>query len=70
MVFYVFSKGEVIFVVHPMFREFANIKIGSFVNENNVTFGFTLMPLIWILVLILGWYILKYTKVLEGIFML
>ncbi|NLJ39520.1 MAG: ABC transporter permease [Candidatus Atribacteria bacterium] len=65
---YVFSKGEVIFVVHPMFREFANIKIGNFVNDNNVTYGFTLMPLIWILVLILGWYILKYTSVGRNIY--
>ncbi len=65
---YVFSRGEVIFVVHPMFREFANIKIGHFINENNVVYGFNLMPLIWILVLILGWYILRFTSIGRNVY--
>lgn len=56
---YVFSKGEVIYVVHPMFRDFANIKIGN---------TLTLMPIIWIIVLLLGWFILRYTIIGRNIY--
>ncbi|MCX6089938.1 MAG: ABC transporter permease [Atribacterota bacterium] len=65
---YVFSKGEVIFVVHPMFRNFASIKLGTLINPDGAAYGFTLTPLIWILVLILGWIILKYTSIGRNIY--
>ncbi|MGE5605560.1 MAG: ABC transporter permease [Bacteroidota bacterium] len=56
---YVFSKGNVIFMVHPMFKQFANIKIGNQIP---------LLPLIWILVSILGWLILRYTRIGRNIY--
>jgi len=65
---YVFSKGEVIFRVHPMFRNFANIQIGRFENQAGNTYGLTLMPIIWFFALIFGWIILKYTSIGRNIY--
>lgn len=65
---YVFSKGEVIFRVHPMFRSFADIQIGNFINQAGNTYGLTLMPIIWFLVLIFGWIILKYTSIGRNVY--
>lgn len=56
---YVFSKGNVIFVVHPMFKQFANIKVADQIS---------LLPIIWILVSVFGWLILRYTSIGRNIY--
>jgi simple sugar transport system permease protein len=65
---YVFSRGQVIFVLHPMFRRFAEIRIGNLVSQHGAYFGLSLMPVIWLLVLVAGWFILRYTRIGRNIY--
>ncbi|NLY30914.1 MAG: ABC transporter permease [Firmicutes bacterium] len=65
---YVFSQGQVIYVIHPLFRRFSEIRIGNLVSQHGVYFGLSLMPLIWLVVLILGWFVLNYTRMGRDIY--
>ena len=59
---YVFSEGQVIYEVHEMFRNFAEIDVLTMTNAEGQSFGLELMPIIWLAVLILGWFILQDRK--------
>ncbi len=65
---YVFSEGQVVYEVHEMFRNFANINVFTLTAENGNQFGLELMPIIWLAVLLLGWFILKHTTLGRNIY--
>jgi simple sugar transport system permease protein len=65
---YVFSKGEVIFVIHPMFREFGQLAIGSWVGQHGTPYGLSLLAIIWLLTLVAGWFILRRTQIGRNIY--
>jgi simple sugar transport system permease protein len=65
---YVFSEGQVIYEVHEMFRNFAEINVFTMTNAEGQTFGLELMPIIWFAVLALGWFILQHTTLGRNIY--
>ncbi|MFW5785797.1 MAG: ABC transporter permease [bacterium] len=65
---YVFSEGQVVYVVHEMFRNFADINVLTLTAANGKAFGLELMPIIWLAVLLLGWFILKHTTLGRNIY--
>jgi simple sugar transport system permease protein len=58
---YVITKGKLINNVHPMIRSFGNFLFFPTVSRIGGTYGLSLMPLIWLASLILGWFILRRT---------
>jgi simple sugar transport system permease protein len=46
-----------------MFRRFADIKIGNLVSQHGAHYGLTLMPIIWLVTMVVGWLILRHTSV-------
>jgi simple sugar transport system permease protein len=65
---YVFSEGQVVYEVHEMFRNFAEINVFTMTNAQGQQFGLELMPIIWLAVLILGWFILQHTTLGRNIY--
>jgi simple sugar transport system permease protein len=58
---YVFTGGNVIYVVHPMFRQFASILLFPMRGSTGAATGLSLMPVIWFAALLAGWAILRRT---------
>src|SRR5208337_3248524 len=65
---YVLTGGNVIFVVHPMFKRFASILLFPMHSGNGSVYGLSLMPVMWLAVLLLGWFILRRTFLGRSIF--
>jgi simple sugar transport system permease protein len=65
---YVLTGGNVIFVVHPMFKRFASILLFPMHGANGSVYGLSLMPVMWLAVLVLGWFILRRTFLGRSIF--
>ena len=65
---YVITKGKLINEIHPMFVKFAGILIFPRVSEIGGTYGVSLMPLIWLAALGVGWFILRKTFLGRSIF--
>jgi simple sugar transport system permease protein len=65
---YVLTGGNVIFVVHPMFKQFASILLFPMRAANGSVYGVSMMPVMWLGVLILGWFILRRTFLGRAIF--
>jgi simple sugar transport system permease protein len=65
---YVLTGGNVIFVVHPMFKRFAAILLFPMHSANGSVYGLSLMPVIWLAVLVLGWFILRRTFLGRSVF--
>ena len=65
---YVLTGGNVIFVVHPMFKQFASILLFPMHGANGSVYGVSMMPVMWLGVLILGWFILRRTFLGRAIF--
>lgn len=65
---YVFSGGNVIFVVHPMFKRFASLLLFPMRAANGSLYGVSAEPVMWLAVLMLGWFILHRTFLGRAIF--
>ena len=65
---YVLTGGNVIFVVHPMFKQFASILLFPMRSANGAVYGLSLMPVMWLAVLVVGWFILRHTFLGRAIF--
>jgi simple sugar transport system permease protein len=58
---YVLTGGNVIFVVHQMFKRFDAIPLFAMHSANGSIYGLSRMTVIWLATLILGWFILRRT---------
>lgn len=65
---YVITKGKLINVVPKMFENFGNTLLFPTTTEIGGTYGLTLMPILWLASLILGWFILRKTFLGRSIF--
>ncbi len=65
---YVITKGKLINNIPQMFKDFGNILLFPRKSAIGGTYGLSLMPLIWLAALILGWIILRKTMIGRGIF--
>ncbi len=58
---YVITAGKLINDIHPMFKQFGNVLLFPSRSAIGGTYGLSLMPLIWLATLLLGWLILRRT---------
>ena len=65
---YVITEGKLINNIHPMFKEFGNFLLFPSPGRFGGTYGLSLMPVIWLASLILGWFILRKTYLGRSIF--
>jgi len=65
---YVITKGKLINVVPEMFENFGNTLLFPATTEIGGKYGLTLMPILWFISLILGWFILRKTFLGRSIF--
>lgn len=65
---YVFTGGNVIYEVPEMFHKFADVEFFTMTGQAGSTFGLTLFPLVWLAVLLLGWFILRHTTLGRSVY--
>jgi len=65
---YVITEGKLINVVPKMFENFGNTLLFPTTTKIGGTYGLTLMPILWFVSLILGWFILRKTFLGRSIF--
>ncbi|HYD43555.1 MAG TPA: ABC transporter permease [Anaeromyxobacter sp.] len=65
---YVITKGKLINVVHPMFREFGSTLLFAQTSAIGGRYGLSLMPLVWLAAALLGWFILRRTLLGRSIY--
>ena len=58
---YVITAGKLINNIHPLFKTFGNALLLPQTSKIGGTYGLSLMPLIWLASLVLGWFILRRT---------
>lgn len=58
---YVLTGGKLINAIHPMFKSFGNVLLFPQTSAFGSIYGMSLMPLIWLATLVLGWVILRRT---------
>ena len=66
----VFSGGKWIYSMPTWFREFARIRVFTLYNSTGGEYGLSIITVIWFLLLILAWIILRYTMIGRGIYAL
>ena len=67
---YVISKGKLINNIPQFYKDFGNILLFPQQSAIGGTFGLSLMPIIWIACIFLGWFILKKTVLGRSIYAL
>src|SRR5439155_37894 len=65
---YVITHGKLINLVHPMFRDFGNTLLFSRVSSIGASYGLSLMTLVWLAAVLLGWFILRKTFLGRSVF--
>jgi len=65
---YVVTRGKLINIVHPMFRDFGNTLIFPRVSRIGASYGLSLMTLVWLAVAVVGWLILRKTFIGRSVF--
>jgi simple sugar transport system permease protein len=65
---YVFSRGDVIYVVPDIFLKFSTIRFFTFTNAAGSTYGLSILTVIWMIVLGLAWFILRHTTLGRSIY--
>jgi simple sugar transport system permease protein len=65
---YVITHGKLINVVHPMFRDFGNTLLFSRMSSIGASYGLSLMTLVWLAAVLLGWFILRKTFLGRSVF--
>ncbi len=58
-----FTHGKWIYNFPPAFRNFAGIRVFTLVNDRGVSYGLSIFTLMWILLALLTWFILKYLPI-------
>jgi simple sugar transport system permease protein len=64
----VFSGGKWIYTLPTWFREFAQVRLITFTNQAGCDYGLSVITVIWIIIAIISWFILRYTRVGRGIY--
>jgi simple sugar transport system permease protein len=64
----VLSGGKWIYALPPWFRAFADIRVFSLRNAEGLSYGLSIITVIWLFTLLLGWFILRYTRLGRGIY--
>ena len=62
------TRGVLISLLPEYIEKFGNSYIFTFLNKNGVISGFSIFTLIWIVILIITWLILKHTMIGRSIF--
>ena len=65
---YVFSRGDVIYVVPEIFFKFSQIRLFKFTNVAGSPYGLSILTIIWIGALVLAWFILRHTTLGRSIY--
>lgn len=66
----VFSNGKWIYSLPPWFREFSQVRVITLTNAAGRPFGLSIITVIWLILLVLAWIILRYTMIGRGIYAL
>ena len=64
----VISGGKWIYALPDWFRSFADIRVFTLQNAEGITYGLSIITLIWIIVIVIAWAILRFTKLGRGIY--
>ena len=64
----VFSGGKWIYTLPTWFREFAQVRLITLTNKAGCDYGLSIITAIWIIIAIISWFILRYTRVGRGIY--
>jgi simple sugar transport system permease protein len=64
----VLSGGKWIYALPDWFRSFADIRIFTLRTANGIAYGLSIITLIWIIVIVVAWAILRFTKLGRGIY--
>jgi simple sugar transport system permease protein len=64
----VISGGKWIYALPEWFRKFADIRLLSLQNAEGIEYGLSIITGIWIVIIIISWLILRYTKLGRGIY--
>lgn len=66
----VFSGGKWIYSLPDWFREFAQVRVFTLTNPTGGEYGLSIITVIWFVLLVLAWVILRYTIIGRGIYAL
>jgi simple sugar transport system permease protein len=64
----VISGGKWIYALPDWFRSFADIRVFTLRNAEGITYGLSIITLIWIILIVIAWAILRFTKLGRGIY--
>lgn len=64
----VFTKGKWIYALPDFFRTFAEIRILTLFNDNGVSFGISIVTILWFVLMVLSALLLKYTRLGRSIY--
>lgn len=67
---YVITQGKLINDIPQFYKDFGNVLLFPAQSSTGGTYGLSLMPLLWLACLLLGWFILRKTRLGRGIFAL
>ncbi|MBE2276556.1 MAG: ABC transporter permease [Rhodobacteraceae bacterium] len=65
---YVLSRGDVLFEVPRPFHDFGGTLLFAREGANGAVYGLSLLPVLWLAVMIVGWFILRRTMLGRSIF--
>jgi len=64
----VLSGGKWIYALPPWFRDFADIKVLTLTNANGIEYGLSIITVIWLVVVMVAWFVLRYTLLGRGLY--
>ncbi len=64
----VLSGGKWIYGLPPWFQEFANLKVLTLTNAAGIEYGLSIITVVWLLIIVLAWVILRYTLLGRGLY--
>ncbi len=64
----VLSGGKWIYSLPTWFREFAQIRVFTLTNSEGIPYGLSIITVIWFVIILLAWLILRYTMLGRGLY--
>lgn len=64
----VLSGGKWIYSLPTWFREFAQIRVFTLTNPEGIPYGLSIVTVIWLVIILLAWLILRYTMLGRGLY--
>lgn len=64
----VLSGGKWIYALPSWFRDFADIKVFTLTNAGGIKYGLSIITVIWLVVVAIAWFILRYTLLGRGLY--